>query len=87
MIHALGAITIWGGLILMMLGGLFLLLHGFRESILWGLGMLFVPFVSLIFLVLHWNKSKNAFFLWLYGIGFVLLGAVAFSAKLPWPLG
>jgi hypothetical protein len=86
MVHALGGLTMYGGLILCLLGGIFLLLHGFRESVGWGLAMLFVPFVSLIFLILHWSKAKNAFFLQLWGMGIMFAGAIAFHAHLPWPL-
>jgi hypothetical protein len=86
MVHVLGALTMWAGMLLLVVGGLFLLIAGFRESVLWGLGMLFLPFVSLIFLVLHWGRAKNSFFLQLYGIGFLIVGALAFKAKLPWPL-
>jgi len=31
----------------------------FKESILWGLGCLIVPFVSLVFLIVFWNDAKN----------------------------
>jgi hypothetical protein len=86
MVHALGALVMYGGLILCLVGGIFLLLHGFKESLAWGLGMLFVPFVSLIFLILHWSKAKNAFFLQLWGMGIIFVGAIAFHAHLPWPL-
>jgi hypothetical protein len=86
MVNALGALVMWAGLILLLVGGVFLLLHGFKESILWGLGMLLLPFVSLVFLILHWDKAKNSFFLQLYGLGFLIVGALAFQAKLPWPL-
>jgi hypothetical protein len=67
-------------------GAIAFIVVAFRESILWGLGVLFLPFVSLIFLVLHWGKAKNSFWLQMYGLGFVLLGAIAFHAKLPWIL-
>ena len=74
------------GIALLVVGSIFALLAGFRESVLWGLGMLFVPFVGLIFLVMHWSKAKNSFFLQLYGLGFLIAGAIAFDANLPWPL-
>jgi hypothetical protein len=83
--QTLGAIAMWGGLLLMFLGGLFFIIAAFRESILWGLGVLFLPFVSLVFLILCWQRAKGPFFLQLYGIGFVLLGILAFEARLPGP--
>lgn len=56
------------GLILMGIGGIalfifsiMLLIEAFKESVLWGLGYLFVPFVSLIFVIMHWDKAKGPF--------------------------
>ena len=43
------------------LAGLKLLVDAFSEGILWGLGYLFVPFVSLIFVATHWNKTRKTF--------------------------
>jgi hypothetical protein len=79
----LGTITVWAGLILMLVGGLLFLVAAFRESILWGLGVLFLPFVSLIFLVLHWSRAKDSFFLQLYGIALVVLAVLLFGGHLP----
>jgi hypothetical protein len=83
MIHTLGAIAVWAGLILMLVGGLFFIISAFQESILWGLGVLFLPFVSLVFLVLAWPRAKGPFFLQLYGIVIVLIGIFALEAHLP----
>jgi hypothetical protein len=80
---ALGAIAVWGGMLLMLLGALFFVLSAFRESILWGLGVIFLPFVALIYLVLDWGNAKRPFFLWLYGVGFVLAGVFLLSAPIP----
>lgn len=56
------------GLILMIIGTLIalvysiqLLIMAFRESILWGLGYILVPFVSLIFLIMFWSETKSPF--------------------------
>ncbi|MBX3161672.1 MAG: hypothetical protein KF773_37270 [Deltaproteobacteria bacterium] len=81
--HTLGALVMWIGLILLLVGGLMFLLSAFGESILWGLGVLFVPFVSLAFLILHWRRAKDSFFLQLYGVGLVVLGVLAFKVHLP----
>jgi hypothetical protein len=81
--HTLGALVMWGGLILLLVGGLMFLLSAFSESILWGLGVLFVPFVSLAFLILHWGRAKDSFFLQLWGLALVMLGVLAFKVHLP----
>ena len=60
-----------GGLILLVAAvfGIMLLVEAFKVHVLWGLGSIFVPFVSLIFVIMHWQVAKKPF-LW------NLLGAV-----------
>lgn len=75
------------GLVLVLLGALAFLFAAFRESVLWGLGVLFIPPLSWVFLIVHWGKAKPAFFLQLYGFGFVFAGALISQNGLPWPIG
>jgi hypothetical protein len=49
------------------IGGIMLLIEAFGEGILWGLGCLLVPPVSLIFVATHWHQAKKAFFFQLAG--------------------
>lgn len=56
-----------------------ILVMAFKTSILWGLGSLFVPFVILIFFVMHWDETKKPFLyslacLPVYLVGFALMG-------------
>lgn len=83
MVDALGSVAVWGGMLLMLLGAVFFVLAAFRESILWGLGVLFLPFVALVYLILDWPTAKRPFFLWLYGLGFALAGIFLLSAPIP----
>jgi hypothetical protein len=83
--ETLGVIAMWLGLILLFVGGLVFIIAAFRESILWGLAVLFLPFVSLIFLILHWQRAKDGFFIQIYGLLAVLLGVLALGAHLPIP--
>lgn len=83
MLATIGVIAMWAGLLLLLVGGLFFLIAAFRESLLWGLGVLFLPIVPLIFLIVHWQRAKGPFFLQLYGVGFVLLAVLAMQARLP----
>lgn len=80
-----GAVAMWIGLVLMVVGAIWFLVAAFQEGILWGLGVLLLPVVWIVFLVLHWGRAKDPFFLQLYGIAAVLLGALAFGASLPTP--
>lgn len=49
------------GFIGVLIGGIWFIVVAFQESALWGLGVLFIPFVSLIFLVVHWDKAGKPF--------------------------
>ena len=65
------------GLVVAAIGGIMLLVAAFKTSVLWGLGSLFVPLVSLIFVFMHWNVAKKGFLinivgLVLMGVGFAL---------------
>ena len=79
----IGALAMWGGFLLMLVGGIAFIVAAFRESILWGLGVMFVPFVSLIFLVLNWSRTKDSFFLQLYGVALIVLAVVVLHAHFP----
>jgi hypothetical protein len=76
---AIGYILLAIGVVLGLWGGIWLLVLAFREHILWGLGSLFVPFVGLIFAVMHWAKAGRPFLIALgggvlQGIGLSLAG-------------
>ena len=66
------------GYLLLFIGGLLFLVEMFKESILWGLGGMFISPVSLIFLIMHWDAAKRPFLLQLCSIPFIL-GAVALA--------
>ena len=40
---------------------LILLVKAFQTSVLWGLGYVLVPFVALIFVIVHWETAKKPF--------------------------
>lgn len=49
------------GLLIGLVYGIQLMLLAFQESVLWGLGYLFVPFVSLVFIIMFWPQAKGPF--------------------------
>lgn len=76
----LGMVMLGIGAIIGLIFGIQLLIIAFQQSILWGLGYLLIPFVSLIFIVIHWDKARTPFLrcllsIPLYVIGFMLLPA------------
>jgi len=65
-VEVIGLMLLILGLVVGCVGGIWLLVKGFQESALWGLGMLFVPLVSLFFVITHWEDAKKPF---LYNVG------------------
>jgi hypothetical protein len=63
------------GAIIMIVGGIWMLIEQFKSGILWFLACFFIPFVSLIWLVMHWEAGARPFFLSLGGVVLVVIGA------------
>lgn len=65
---------------------LWMLVRAFQESILWGLGMLLLPILTLFFLAAHWDRAKQPFLLNLLGIGLIIVGYVNAGPTPPVPV-
>lgn len=70
----LGSALSFIGLVIAFIGGIWFLIVAFNESILWGIGCLLVPFVSIVFLIMNFDESKKPFFINLGGIILVVIG-------------
>ena len=70
----LGEVIMIFGLLIVIVGGFWFLVRAFTESVLWGLAVMFIPFVALFFLIVHWQSAKRPFFVQLFGFAIVLLG-------------
>lgn len=55
------------GLLVSLIGGIWLLVVAFQESVWWGLGSLFLTPVAIVFVILHWQVSKKPFLISLAG--------------------
>ncbi len=73
--HGLALFIAVVGLIIGTIGGIWLIIISFKTSLLWGLGCLFVPLVSLVFIIVHWREAKGAFALNVIGVFIVMAGA------------
>lgn len=77
----------WGlGLLLSLVGGLWLVILAFRQSLLWGLAVFFIPLASLFFIVKYWTEARTPFFVSLVSLVLILVGA-SFGALTASPLG
>lgn len=87
MLTLLATAVVLLGLLMMLIGYVAFVFAAFREGLLWGLAVLFVPPLWLVFLVVHWRAARQAVILHLWGIAFVLLSALLAGNGLPWPIG
>ncbi len=87
MLTLLATALVLVGLLLVLFGALSFLFAAFREGVLWGLGVLFLPPLALVFLVVHWRHAKPGFVLKLWGLGILLAGILLAGNGLPWPIG
>ena len=61
------------GCLVSIIAGIWLLVVAFKTSIWWGLGSLIVPFVSLIFVIMHWETAKKPFLWGLLGFAMIIV--------------
>jgi hypothetical protein len=65
------------GWLIALIGSIWFLVVAFQESVLWGLACLFIPFVGLVFLVMHFDRAAKPFFISLAGSILAVIGALA----------
>jgi hypothetical protein len=68
-----GLMVAYTGLALAVIANFWVALIAFRKSVLWGLAVLCIPIVALIFVILNFQETKSA--LILYVLGVLLSGA------------
>lgn len=81
--ETVGMIIFIIGALISLIGGIWFLVVAFRQSIWWGLGSIFIPFVSLIFLIIHWGDAKKPFFVSLLGAVIIVAVAILLPGAIP----
>jgi hypothetical protein len=71
-------IVFYVGLGIFVIGGIGLLIAAFRTSILWGLAVLFIAPVAIIYLILHWQDAKSPFKTQVFG--FLIMAVFAYMS-------
>ncbi len=74
--ETIGSALILIGFIGSVIASIWLLIEAFGQGILWGLGIIFLPFVAFIFLIVHWDNAKRPFFLQLMSALPAILGVM-----------
>jgi len=70
-------------IIVAFVGYIMILIAAFRESAMWGLGVLFIPLVVLIYAIMFWEDAKRGFLLYVGGVGGVFLVGVLAAMAIP----
>jgi hypothetical protein len=70
----LTAVLMLVGGVLLLIGSVMFIVNAFKVSVAWGLGVLFLAPVGLVFLVKNWRESKMSFLLSLAGAALVVVG-------------
>ena len=83
MIEALGTLVLLAGALFTVIGGIWFVVNAFRESLLWGIGVLVFPFASLLFLILEWQSAKRPFGLQIFGVVLILFAALVLAVDVP----
>ena len=61
------SMMIWGSVVVCLLGFFWMVAAAFQESMLWGLGVLFVPGLFVIYWLTHFREGTPPFILWVIG--------------------
>ena len=67
---------LWTGYVLTFLGSLWIIVLAWQKGVLWGVGCFVFPFIQLVYVVLNWKQTKQAFFLQLAGFGALILSEI-----------
>ena len=65
---ALALLLIGLGLLICLVSGVWSVVVAFQRHVLWGLGVLFVPFAHFVFLFVAWAEAKKPFWIGLVGL-------------------
>ena len=72
--ECLASVVVIAGFAALVIGAIWLIVLAFQQGIGWGLAVLFIPLVSLVFGVLYWSITRTAMLCHIAGIVLVLLG-------------
>ena len=72
--ESLAGILLFIGFVILLFFGIRILIIAFHKSFLWGLACLILPFVDLLFVILHWDETKSPFLKALLAIPFLIGG-------------
>jgi hypothetical protein len=72
----MSAVLMLVGGVLVLVGSIMFIVNAFKVSVAWGLGVLFLAPVGLVFLVKNWRESKTSFLIQLAGVALVVVAII-----------
>jgi hypothetical protein len=77
---------IGGAIILIGLSGfiyssIMIIIKAFNTSLLWGFGALFIPIVTLVYIVLNWDKTKKYVLYYVLGLLLMVIGGSLYNMR------
>jgi hypothetical protein len=79
----MGFFLIGVGVLANLVCGIWILVLAFRKGIGWGLACMFIPFVSLYFVITNWDEAKTPFLASVGGVVLAFMGAVMLPDTMP----
>ena len=70
------AVLMLVGGVLLLVGSLMFIVNAFKVSVAWGVGVLLLAPVGLIFLVKNWRQSRTSFLLQLGGAALIVVAVL-----------
>lgn len=72
----LSAVLMLAGGVLLLIGCIMFIVNAFKVSVVWGLGVILLAPIGLVFLFKNWRENKTSFLLQLAGLVLVVVGAL-----------
>ncbi len=77
-VFVLGVILLLVAGVISLVGSVMLAVAAFKESMLWGFCVLFVPFAAIVYIILHWDDARRGFMVSLASVGVGVVGFAMF---------
>ena len=69
------------GIGIILIANTIIVIKAFKTTLLWGFGTLFIPIVTLAYIVLYWDKTKK-YVLWLlFGLLLFVIGGTLYNMR------
>jgi len=72
----LAAVLVLVGGVLLLIGCIMFIINAFKVSVVWGLGVILLAPIGLVFLFKNWRENRTSFLVQLAGLVLVVVGAL-----------